>query len=423
MSWIRVVVLGGLAAWSAVAGSSDAVAHEADAPAEQMPRSSLPLIGWWGPPPTDYHLTIYGQALLTWTPMTLPDATVSALDRALAQRLRVMLVMPGEDAFDLERIPNAVRAHEAVVACLVYEGVTEDTAAEAAQRAVALGEFAPEWTPVATVAPTLDDPAWEAAAMTLAAAGIPVLPMVLPFLADGTTDEASLYAALRGAASAAQRTGVPLWGMVQVTEHEDRRRASESDMRLQAYASLAHGARGLAYFTYWGPPVGHVAADDPLASYGLAMVDVTRGLPSYGHQMARIINAEITLMSPYLETLTPQGVYFVGDIPRGGQALRQGVGPISRIDSAGALVGFFEGDDGNAWAMVVNRQHGIMRSARTQGRTMAIYFEDAFSAIHVFERQTAFEIPVPVDTGSFTITLPGGTGSLIRFDRGSDGTE
>ena len=387
------------------------------APVEEA-AAAFPLIGWWGPPPSGANLSIYRQAFLNWAPIALRRTRADTLDDAQEQNLKVVLDLPANTPLQLERIPDAVRDHPAVVACIVAEGVTGETAGEAVRRVEVLREWMPDWVPVATIVASPDDPAWEAAAASLAAAGAPVLPWILPFAEDGTTDESGLYGVLRAAADAAEHGGVPLWGIVQVTEHTDRRRASESDMRLQAYASLAHGARGLVYYTYWGPPPGRVDEDHPLASFGVSMVDAGRGRPAYGHQMARVINAEITLLSPYLEQLEPLGVYFAGEIPEGGEPLPAGAGPITRVDSARAMVGYFRGPDGADWAMVVNRQHGMLRSARTQGRTMGIVFDDSVTAIHAIERQSGLAIPVPVEDGYFTITLPGGTGNLLRFERG-----
>lgn len=378
---------------------------------------AISLMGWWGPPPSAQNLAIYRQAFLNTLPVTLQRAQPEALDRAEERGLTVALELPADAPFDLDAIPEDVFAHPAVWACIVAEGVTLETVAEAIRRAEALRARQPDWLPIVTLLPDPADPAWEGAAASLAAAGVPVLPWVMPYLSDGSTDEAELYAVLQGASQAAERGGAPLWGLVQVTEHADRRRASESDMRLQAYANLAHGARGLVYYTYWGPRPGSLPAEHPMASFGVSMVDTGRRVPSYGYQMARIINAEITQLSPYLEGLTPTGVYFVGEIPEGTRPLVPGTGPITRVDSARALVGYFEAENGDSWAMVVNRQHGLMRSARTQGRTLGIALEGNVRTVHTIERQTGLSIPIPADDGYFTITIPGGTGALLHFER------
>jgi len=384
---------------------------------------TIPLVGWWGPPPSGVHLGAYRHGFLNVIPVALRDATPVALDRAHDNGLSVMLELPPGDSFELDAIPEAVREHRAISACMVLEGVTAETAAEALRRAEGVLAFAPEWLPVAAVWADPADPEWEAVTATLSAAGVAVVPKFLPFAQDGTTDEAALHAVLRAASAAARQGGAPVWGMVQVTEHGNRRRASESDMRLQAYSSLAHGARGLAYFTYWGPPGRRPGLDADTLSFKHPMVDTRRGAPLYGHQMARVINAEITFLMPFLETLEPLGVYFVGEMPEGVEPFRPGLGPITRVNSARALVGYFRGADGVEWAMVVNRQHGAQRSARTQGRTMGIGFEDGVTAIHAIERQSGLAVPIPINDGYFAVTAPGGTGTLLRFERDADGEE
>lgn len=426
--WMPCIALTALAMWSAVPGSGTAavdlqtpvVENAASTKAPSQGHAPIPLVGWWGPPPSDHQYALYRQAFLNLVPMTLDEARQATLDTAERRGLSVMLVLPPDIPIDEESIPAEVREHPAVTACLVAEHVTPEAAPGVAARAGLLRKLQPNWTPITTMSPMGNTPAamdaWREAARLLALARIPVLPMLLPFAVDDTTDEQSLYRTLREAKAAASAGGAPLWGMVQVTEHGDRRRASESDMRLQAYASLAHGAQGLAFFTYWGPPVGFLEPDDPLADFGISMVDVARGVPSYGHEMARLINAEITGMAETLARLTHTGTHFVGDVPIGASAHEGTNSPITRIESPRALAGFFHDQDGHDWVLLVNRQHGARRSARTQSRTMRIWVREGLNSVHAIEAATGFEVPVPLDEArSFTVTIPGGTGTLLRL--------
>src|SRR5690606_22752256 len=51
----------------------------------------------------------------------------------------------------------------------------------------------------------------------------------------------------------AERAGLPYWGFVLSCDHFDYRPPTEDELRWQVNVSLAYGARGIQYFTYWTP--------------------------------------------------------------------------------------------------------------------------------------------------------------------------
>ena len=56
----------------------------------------------------------------------------------------------------------------------------------------------------------------------------------------------------------ALRAEVPFASIVLATPHDPYRDPTEADLRWQVYTSLAYGARGILYFTYWTPQERHV---------------------------------------------------------------------------------------------------------------------------------------------------------------------
>jgi hypothetical protein len=46
---------------------------------------------------------------------------------------------------------------------------------------------------------------------------------------------------------------IPFWNIVLVTQHGGYRNLTEPELRFEAMQTLAFGARGLLWFTYWDP--------------------------------------------------------------------------------------------------------------------------------------------------------------------------
>jgi hypothetical protein len=103
----------------------------------------------------------------------------------------------------------------------------------------------------------------------------------------------------------------PFWNCIQSNAHFNYMDPSDSNLHLQAYASLAYGSRGIQYFTYFTPPHGN---------FRLAPIDVQ------GHRTAtwnalRRVNAEVATLAPILAKLHSTGVYHFPSAPPEGQLL------------------------------------------------------------------------------------------------------
>ena len=70
---------------------------------------------------------------------------------------------------------------------------------------------------------------------------------------------------LEAVRNAAVKHNLAFWNIVLSVAHFSYREASAADLRFEAYTSLAYGARGIAYFTYFAPPVGGIGTP-PLTS-------------------------------------------------------------------------------------------------------------------------------------------------------------
>jgi hypothetical protein len=98
------------------------------------------------------------------------------------------------------------------------------------------------------------------------------------------------------------RFGVPSWVFIQsvgfdsrVAGFQDRRKPNEAEIRWQVNVSLAYGAKGIQYFTYWTPkntPGAPVRFTDALISRGgrlTALYDYTKRVNSYLRTMGKAL--------------------------------------------------------------------------------------------------------------------------------------
>lgn len=104
------------------------------------------------------------------------------------------------------------------------------------------------------------------------------------------------------------RFGVPSWVFIQslgfnsgMPGFRDRRRPNEAEIRWQVNVSLAYGAKGIQYFTYWTP------ADSPRIKFRQALVSRSGNrTPIYGY--ARNVNLYLKVMGGELLPLISETV-------------------------------------------------------------------------------------------------------------------
>jgi hypothetical protein len=138
------------------------------------------------------------------------------------------------------------------------------------------------------------------------------------------------------------------WAIVQAEGIEGAYRSpSETQMRSQVFTSLAYGARGILYFTYWTPEAGggENHFDGVLSKDGKerARYDwVTR------------LNQQIESISSILMSLKSTDVWQIGDTPQGTQAFEKG-DVFDKVDGGPATLGIFNGPKNHKYFWVVNR--------------------------------------------------------------------
>ena len=144
--------------------------------------------------------------------------------------------------------------------------------------------------------------------------------------------------------SASQRHDLPFWNIVLGNAHFHYAEPSPATLRFQLYTSLAYGARGISYFTYFAPSTGN---------YRLAPID------QFGHQtptwdMLRNVNLQIQNLGPAYVTLKNKHVFHHPEIPPGSAGLETS-SLVARLEGGQLLVGEFTSPHGGNYVLVVNK--------------------------------------------------------------------
>lgn len=162
-----------------------------------------------------------------------------------------------------------------------------------------------------------------------------------PFEGGGLRE--SYFANLESIRKGALRHDLPFWNIILTVAHFNYREPDDADVRFQIYTSLAYGARGIAFFTYFTPEWGN---------YRLGPID------QFGHETPtwgklRTVNLQVAKLGPTLLKLRSDRVYHYGEVPQGGEAPPAD----SLVEEIGGpmLVGEFTHEDGSRYLMIVNK--------------------------------------------------------------------
>ena len=156
----------------------------------------------------------------------------------------------------------------------------------------------------------------------------------------------NLYAVQR--AVDATQPATPFWQIVLSVQHGPYRALTEAELRFEAMQTLAFGASGLVYFTYWTP-------NDPSFTWsnGIRNRDGTPG-PLY--EPVKHVNAEVKTLAKYLYGALLVSTFQSGEIPADGRA-SAGDLPVRVTGPGNLTVAFFRGAGGYVYTLVTNRDY------------------------------------------------------------------
>lgn len=165
-------------------------------------------------------------------------------------------------------------------------------------------------------------------------------------LMDDGSLNGGYWANLEQMRAVAQRHGLPFWNIVLAVGHFSFREPTASDLRFEVFSSLAYGARGLSYFTYFAPKVGNYR--------GAAIDQFGHATPTWGN--LQNINLQVQKLAPTLLELTSDETYHFGSVPPG----CHGPGADSLVASMGGdfAAGDFTRADGARYVLIVNKNLG-----------------------------------------------------------------
>jgi hypothetical protein len=183
--------------------------------------------------------------------------------------------------------------------------------------------------------------------------------------------------------TAALRSGLPFWNIVLSNAHFEYDEPTPAGLRFQVYTTLAYGARGISYFTYFTPDAGN---------YRLAPINqVGEKTPTWG--MLREVNMQIHRLGPVFLRLKSVNVFHTQEIPVSSLTFESSKF-LESISGGSFVVGEFEAPDGQPHIIVVNkdlrqsvpvnvrfRQQGqVLRTSPYSGNSDPVGVEDNWLA-------------------------------------------
>lgn len=168
----------------------------------------------------------------------------------------------------------------------------------------------------------------------------------------------------------AQKHRLPFWNIVLSNAHFHYAEPSDAGFRFQLYTSLAYGARGISYFTYFTADKGN---------YRLAPVDQF-GNRTRTWEMLRHVNLQMHRLGAAYLNLKSVNVFHHPEIPQDCRGIATSRF-LAAIEGKGSyLVGEFQDPENRPWIIIVNKSLSQSAWFRVQFRDSgAIHFVNAYT--------------------------------------------
>ncbi|TCO21393.1 hypothetical protein EV652_111304 [Kribbella steppae] len=270
-------------------------------------------------------------------------------------------------------------------------------------KAVAVSrELAPALLPYINLFPS-DDPAYYRSFVDV------VKPSLIsfdryPLLSEGREDGNYFHnwAIVR---DAALHGDIPSWVFIQTLSYNNHREPTAAELLWQVNISLAYGAKGIQYFTYWTPEAARGEG------FGPALITVDgRRTPRYA--ASRTINTTwLHQVGRELKPLVSESVVHANETPLPNGTV--GFTPtdlISGVSGSPVVVGTLRSRDGSAdrWVLVANRSHSA------EARTTLTPRLSGVSAVGVFDPRT--QTYRARGTGPVPLMLAPGAATLLKLE-------
>lgn len=224
---------------------------------------------------------------------------------------------------------------------------------------------------------------------------------------DGTDREVEHFNNLKLYRQESLKNNIPFWAFALSIRHFDYRRPSESDLRWKQFTNLAYGAKGLWYFTWWGPT-------DWDRWDNKAIVNPADGSKTELYDYVKAINDNVQSVGQILLSLTSVKVMHTNP-PEGQKPFVKDKYCISDITAKDAIVSLFHDPEGIQYAMIVNKLYGKGKSAAETSDTMTVHFARKVQGVDVVAWLDGAIGPLEIRKHQATMPIAGGTAVLLRI--------
>lgn len=184
---------------------------------------------------------------------------------------------------------------------------------------------------------------------------------------------------------------LPFVQIVLTVPHGPYRDPDEIDLRWQAYTTLAYGAKGILWFTYWTPPF------DPQWRFRNAIIN-ERGMPSTKYTILKDLHGRIRTLARTQMRLRSMGVYHIPPLPKGTVAL-DSRSPVAECDAEDILIGWLRDGQSKDYLWVVNRSF-------RQSRRVTLRLRASVHEVGEVSQMDGLVQPVPYDASNRSLQIP-----------------
>ncbi len=200
--------------------------------------------------------------------------------------------------------------------------------------------------------------------------------------------------------SVARASGVPFWGIVQLTEHWRYRHVTVGMLRWQIAQWLAWGARGIGYFTYWTPPSSVDTQWHP------AMIEWGTGERTPNYEMVTALNTRLAPLGNTLAGMQWVTARHAGSVPPGGIPFTQD-SVLTAVEGR-ATLGWFADSTFSVFLFVANSDSLLPQD-------LTLTFASACLPSQMRTDGSGWD-PLPVDPdGRVVLSLDAGDFTLLRI--------
>ncbi|MDE2125927.1 MAG: hypothetical protein KGJ62_04990 [Armatimonadetes bacterium] len=198
----------------------------------------------------------------------------------------------------------------------------------------------------------------------------------------------------------AAAAGLPFWQIVLSTQILSYRSPTLAELRFQALQTLAYGAHGLLWFTWWPP-------DSQGLKSSHDVVDAT-GKPAALFGDISTVDAETSEIARWLYTALSLQVYQTGDIPAGGNPQPPDAMAFT-TSKTNWTIGVFRGGDGFVYVLAANRDY-------TAPATMDLSLEsngDPVQMLDLHNDRWVSAAGKPDDNNNMVVPITAGPGDAV----------